>query len=142
MPARDSQPDALADTSVAVALVVVDHEHHVSTVKAIGERTVGLAGQAGFETYSVLTRLPPPLRRTPRAVHRLLAANFTSSYFPSAETLTRLLADLAGAGIAGGAVYDALVGAAAAEHGIRLVTRDKRAAATYRVLGIDFELLS
>ncbi len=142
MPTSDSQPGALADTSVAVALVVVDHEHHAATVKAIGKRTVGLAGHAAFETYSVLTRLPPPLRRTPRAVHQLLAANFTAAYFPGAETQNRLLADLAGAGIAGGAVYDALVGAAAAEPGIRLVTRDKRAAATYRLLDIDFELLS
>ncbi len=142
MPTSDRQPDALVDTSVAVALVVVDHEHHASTVKAIGERTVGLAGHAALETYSVLTRLPPPLRRTPRAVHRLLAANFTASYFPSAAILNRLLADLAGVGIAGGAVYDALVGTAAAEHGIRLVTRDKRAAATYRLLDIDFELFS
>ena len=45
-------------------------------------------------------------------------------------------------GIAGGAVYDALVAAAAAEHGITLATRDRRAADTYRVLDIDFELIS
>jgi predicted nucleic acid-binding protein len=43
-------------------------------------------------------------------------------------------------GIAGGAVYDALVAATAAEHGITLATRDRRAADTYRSLDIDFEL--
>ena len=45
-------------------------------------------------------------------------------------------------GIAGGAVYDALVAAAAAEHGITLATRDRRAADTYRALDIDFELFT
>ena len=44
-------------------------------------------------------------------------------------------------GIAGGAVYDTLVAAAAAEHGITLATRDRRAAETYRALDVDFELI-
>lgn len=44
--------------------------------------------------------------------------------------------------IVGGAVYDALVAATAAEHGISLATRDRKAAETYRVLEIDFELIS
>ena len=44
-------------------------------------------------------------------------------------------------GIAGGAVYDALVAATAAEHGITLATRDRRAAETYHDLDIDFELI-
>jgi len=39
-------------------------------------------------------------------------------------------------------VYDALVGAAAAEHRLVLVTRDRRALDTYRALGVDVELLS
>jgi hypothetical protein len=37
--------------------------------------------------------------------------------------------------IAGGAVYDALVGLAAAEHGVQLATRDARARATYEAVG-------
>jgi predicted nucleic acid-binding protein len=45
------------------------------------------------------------------------------------------------AGIAGGSVYDALVGATAIEHRIRLATRDQRALATYRALQVDFEVL-
>ena len=36
---------------------------------------------------------------------------------------------------------DALVAATAAEHGIALATRDRRAAVTYRTLDIDFELI-
>lgn len=39
-------------------------------------------------------------------------------------------------GIAGGAVYDALVALAAAEHGADLATRDNRARATYETVGV------
>ncbi|MFZ0215494.1 MAG: VapC toxin family PIN domain ribonuclease, partial [Candidatus Dormiibacterota bacterium] len=38
-------------------------------------------------------------------------------------------------GIAGGAVYDALVALAAAEHGVDLGTRDARARSTYEAIG-------
>ena len=141
MPTSDSVPQVLADASVAVALVVVDHDHHAETVAAIGDRGVGLAGHAAFETYSVLTRLPAPLRRTPSAVQRLLAARFPGTCFLSADGARECLAGLAGLGIAGGSVYDALVGAAAAEHGIRLATRDRRAVDVYRSLKVDFEIL-
>jgi predicted nucleic acid-binding protein len=46
------------------------------------------------------------------------------------------------AGIAGGSVYDALVGATAIEHRLKLATRDQRALVTYRALQVDVELLS
>ena len=45
------------------------------------------------------------------------------------------------AGLAGGAVYDGLVGAAAREHGLLLVSCDRRAEPTYRALGVSYELL-
>lgn len=141
MPTSGDRPQVLIDTSVAVALAVAGHEHHQATRKAIGGRSCGLAGHAAFETFSVLTRLPPPLRRTPAAVARLLANNFPGSRFLSAQGAQRLYAGLAGLGIAGGATYDALVAAAAAEHGLLLVTRDRRAAETFRALGADFELI-
>jgi predicted nucleic acid-binding protein len=140
MPTSDD-PQLLIDTSVAVALATAGHEHHQATRKAIGDRSCGLSGHAAFETFSVLTRLPPPNRRTPLAIARLLAHNFPHSRFLSARGAERLHARLAQLGIAGGAVYDALVAAAAAEHGITLATRDRRAAETYRVLDIGFELI-
>jgi predicted nucleic acid-binding protein len=43
---------------------------------------------------------------------------------------------LSGLGISGGAVYDALVALAAAEHGAELATRDARARATYETVGV------
>jgi predicted nucleic acid-binding protein len=141
MPASGDRPQLLVDTSAAVAIVTADHEHHRETRKAIGGRSCGLSGHAAFETFSVLTRLPPPNRRTPRAVARMLAHNFPGSWFLSAHGAARLQARLAPLGIAGGAVYDALVAAAAAEHGITLATRDRRAAQTYRALDVGFELI-
>jgi predicted nucleic acid-binding protein len=51
------------------------------------------------------------------------------------------LRDLAVRGVAGGAVYDALVGATAAEHGVPLVSRDARARAAYRTVGADVRTL-
>jgi predicted nucleic acid-binding protein len=142
MPISADPPQLLVDTSVAVALVTAGHEHHQATRKAVGGRSCGLSGHAAFETFSVLTRLPPPNRRAPAAVARLIAHDFPGSRFLSAEAAQSLHARLASLGIAGGAVYDALVAATAAEHGITLATRDRRSAEIYRALGVDFELIS
>jgi len=135
------EPDALVDTSIAVPLVVVDHEHHRTVVDAVQNRTLGLAGHAAFETFSILTRLPAPARRSPGAVARLITHNFPATRFLSDHAATKLLARLGPLGIAGGAVYDALVGAAAVQHELTLMTRDRRAADTYRRLNVKFELL-
>lgn len=142
MPIKGRDPDCLVDTSVAVALLVADHEHHESTFRALGGRRLGLSGHAAFETFSVLTRLPVPARRTPEVVTRLLANNFPESRYLSADGAAALLSRLAGEDVSGGAVYDALVGAAAAEHRLVLVTRDRRALDTYRAFGVAVELLS
>jgi predicted nucleic acid-binding protein len=137
-----AHPDLLVDTSVAVALVVADHERHDATFEALRSRRLGLAGHAAFESFSVLTRLPPPGRRTPATVARLLAKSFPLSRFLGAAATESLLDELDSLGVAGGAVYDALVGAAASEHGLRLATRDRRALETYRALGVEIELLA
>jgi len=142
MPASGSGPQLLVDTSVAVALTVADHDHHETTSRALGSRRLGLSGHAAFETFSVLTRLPPPARRTPSAVAHLLAVDFPHSRFLGAKAAAALLGDLHLLGIAGGAVYDALIGATASEHGLTLATRDRRALETYRVLEVSVEVLA
>ena len=59
----------------------------------------------------------------------------------SANGYAQLL-DVAGAEeIAGGAVYDALVAATAREARVTLLTLDRRAIATYRLLGADYRLV-
>ncbi len=142
MPASAEGPALLVDTSVAVALVVADHDHHAEVADALEGTALGLAGHAAFETFSVLTRLPPPSRRTAATVARLLAANFAQSRFLDADSTAALLAALPRLGVSGGAVYDALVGEAARTHGIALATRDRRAERTCRALGVDVELLA
>ena len=132
----------LVDTSVAVALLTMDHVAHDAVFDAIAGRRLGLAGHAAYETYSVLTRLPPPARRTPAAVGRLLTANFPHSRFLSPGRAAQLLVELADNGFAGGSVYDALVAAPAIEHALPLVSRDRRALSTYRDVGADVEFLS
>ncbi|MGH8997909.1 MAG: type II toxin-antitoxin system VapC family toxin [Acidimicrobiia bacterium] len=144
MPTSAETPRAelLVDTSVAVPVMVADHPHHESVVSQLGERRLGLAGHAAFETYSVMTRLPPPVRRTPAAVARLLASNFPATRYLSPGGADALYGRLAALGVAGGSVYDALVGAAASEHGVALATRDRRALDVYRALEVTVEFLS
>ncbi|HXD55879.1 MAG TPA: type II toxin-antitoxin system VapC family toxin [Solirubrobacteraceae bacterium] len=141
MPGSAEAPDLLVDTSAAVALAVIDHDHHPEARRRLAGRKLGLAGHAAFETFSVLTRLPPPARRTSAAVTRLLAANFPFSRFLGSAAADALLDELDVLGISGGAVYDALVGAVAREHGLGLATRDRRALEIYRALDVQVELL-
>jgi predicted nucleic acid-binding protein len=134
-------PDALVDTSVAIPLLVADHEARDLVRQAVGSRRLGLSGHAAFETYSLLTRLPPPARRSPSAVAKMLGRRFPASRHLDAAGADELHGRLASLGIAGGTVYDALVGAAAAQHGLTLITRDQRATATYRRLEVTVELI-
>jgi predicted nucleic acid-binding protein len=101
----------------------------------------GLAGHAWFETYSVLTRLPGTQRRSPGVIGKLLADAFPATRELDASATRALMEDLPRQGIAGGSVYDALVGAAARAAGLRLVTRDRRAKATYDALGVSVLLI-
>ena len=137
----DERQVALLDTSTAVALVVEDHDAHVATLDAVRGRRLGLAGHAWFETYSVLTRLPPGLRRSPADALRLLARNFPASGFLGEAEAADLGGDMARLGISGGAVYDALVGAAARQHRLPLVSADARARPVYEALGVEIELI-
>jgi len=135
----DQRPVALLDTSTAVALIIEDHEAHVATLDAVRGRRLGLAGHAWFETYSVLTRLPAGLRRSPADALHLLAHNFPASRFLGEAEAADLGAELAQLGISGGAVYDALVAAAARQHRLPLVSADERARAAYEALRVEIE---
>ena len=101
-----------------------------------------MSGHAAVELLSVLTRLPPPHRLSPAAAFRLVDTNFPESRFLSATDTKRLLGELAEVGLAGGALYDGLVGAVARQHKLLLITCDRRAEPTYRLLGVDYEMLS
>lgn len=123
------------DTSVAVPLLVQTHRAHAAVVRWWDDRDIALSGHALAETYSVLTRLPGDLRLAPADAARLLDERFSEPVLLGPETAGRLPAVLSRMGIVGGAVYDALVALAAAEHGADLATRDARARATYETVG-------
>ena len=135
------QPEILVDTSVAVALCVADHEGRAAALSIVDGMRIGRAGHAAFEAFSVLTRLPGLARRTPTAVGRLLAANFPYSRFLDEKAAAEGLGRLAGTGIAGGAVYDALVASAAAKHQVPLATRDTCALRTYRAFDVEVVII-
>ena len=52
-----------------------------------------------------------------------------------------LMTEIGEAGISGGAIFDALVAAAAREHGLVLATRDSRARSTYRALNVEVRFI-
>lgn len=131
----------LVDTSVAVPVCFAGHQAHRSTLQDLEGKALGLSGHAAFETFSVLTRLPAPARRTPSAVRRLIVANFPQSKFLGAGAAARMLDKLPELGVAGGSVYDALIAACAVEHALPLVTRDRRAADVYRSVGAELQIL-
>lgn len=129
------------DASVAVPLLVQTHLQHQAVVRWWNGRQIAISGHALAETYSVLTRLPGDLRLAPADAARLLSERFRKPLLVGAEVTVRLPQVLSGLGLAGGAVYDALVALAALEHGAVLATRDARAKATYELVGVRVVLV-
>ena len=124
------------DTSVAVPLLVRSHVDHAAVVRWWAGQDVVLSGRALAETYSVLTRLPGDARLAPADAARLLDTRFSPPLVLSASATRKLPGTLSRMGIAGGAVYDALVALAAREHHVALATRDARARGTYDAVGV------
>jgi predicted nucleic acid-binding protein len=112
------------DSSILVAALASWHENHDESRTAL-ERVMGPAGELVLpadvlvETYSVLTRLPSPHRLSPEDALRLLEENFADARTVAlaATDTWRLLRTLAAAAVAGGAVYDARIVAAAVKGG-------------------------
>ena len=132
-----------ADTSVLVASFASWHEHHDIAFAAIG-RVDALVAHCLLETYSVLTRLPAPHRMTPDVVASFLDQSFSSHavFALPAPEQQKLIGTCVKQGLAGGAVYDALIAATCTHAGLKLLTLDSRARQTYAVLGADHELLA
>ena len=129
------------DTSVVVAGFASWHEGHgpAAAVLARGPR---VPAHVLVETYSVLTRLPPPHRAPADIVIAFLAQRFRQAPLTLAPRAWQRLLDQAGErGVTGGAVYDALVAATARHAGATLLTRDRRAVAVYEKMGVAYELV-
>lgn len=127
------------DSSVVIASFASWHERHAAAAKVLA-RKPRLVAHAALETYSVLTRLPPPHRAQGGLVARFLRDRFAEPLLGlPQERYQSLIATLAEGQILGGQVYDALIGLTAAEHGAALVSFDQRAALIYETVGARVE---
>lgn len=133
--------DILLDTSAAVALLHDTNPEHETALAITRDLARGLAGHALFETYSVMTRLPGQARIERRLAWRLIERAFPASVTLPSDIALTAVATLSEAGIAGGAIYDGLVGLAAKAAGVPLLSCDRRAMGTYAALGIDVRLI-
>ena len=130
------------DSSVIVAAFATWHEHH-ELARAAVERGVRVIDHCAVESYSVLTRLPPPHRAPPNVVQEFLRLQFPEVYLRlSAKAHRRFVLGLADKDIVGGAVYEALVAATAAdEHQAILLSCDRRALLTYERCGARYQFI-
>ena len=129
------------DTSVALPLMLLSHPMHDAVVAQVGDRAVALSGHAEVETLSVLTRLPGDARVEAATAAQMLTSGLARALSPDADHAATSALRIAGLGVTGGAVYDALVALAALDAGATLLTRDARALPTYGRVGVDVELI-
>ncbi|MEZ0367033.1 PIN domain-containing protein [Mycobacterium sp. pUA109] len=127
------------DTSVAVPLLVANHQHHAEVAAWARGRTLCLSGHSLAETYAVLTRLPGDARVSAPDAVQLIDDNFVQPLVLSARAARSSHRECASKGVTGGATYDALVALAAREHDVPLATRDARARSTYEAVGVVVE---
>ncbi len=129
------------DTSVVVAGFASWHEGHQPAAAALA-RKPRVPAHVLVEAYSVLTRLPPPHRAPAELVATFLAERFPEAPLAlPARAYPELVEASARAGLAGGAIYDALVAATARHAGATLLTRDLRARFVYERMKVRYELV-
>jgi predicted nucleic acid-binding protein len=131
-----------ADTSLVIAAFASWHESHEAARRAL-DGGLRLIEHCALETYSVLTRLPPPHRTSGEVVRDFLTARFPEPWLRMNEQAYRdFILGLPDRGVTGGAAYDALVAATAAGCDAELVTCDRRALPVYERYGLRARLLS
>ncbi len=130
-----------ADTSVVIAAFASWHENHEAARRAL-DGGLRLVEHCALETYSVLTRLPPPHRTSGEVVRDFLTARFPQPFLRLSEAAYKdFILGLPDRGVTGGAAYDALVAATAAGCDAELVTCDRRALPVYERYGVRTQLL-
>jgi predicted nucleic acid-binding protein len=129
------------DSSIAIAALLSDHTAFQAASEALTTCTTTI-GHVAAETYSVLTRLPPPHRTDAATAAEALARRLPRTHVTlQASGYQGAPARLAEAGVSGGATYDGLIALTALEHNLELLSRDQRAARTYQALGARFRLI-
>ncbi len=135
---RDSS--TTCDTSVLIAAFDPNSPGHLECNRAL-ERVSVLPAHAMLEAYSVLTRLPGELRYPPAAVAQVFQVLDRKIVQLPGELYLSLVTSFAEGNRPGGAIYDGQIAATAKHFGLRLLSRDRRAARTYELVGADYELI-
>ncbi len=112
---------ALIDTSVLVAGMLTLHTHHSRALPMLasaknGQLDAVVSAHSLAETYSTLTRMPPPLRISPQHAWLAIKSNVLSVmtvFALTANDYRDLIEHLAQNNIAGGVTYDAVIAWAA-----------------------------
>ena len=131
-----------ADTSLVVAAFASWHQGHDGARRAL-DGGLHLIEHCALETYSVLTRLPPPHRAPGDIVRDFLAARFPDPLLRlSASQYRVFVLGLPERRVVGGAAYDALVAATAIANDAELITCDRRAIPVYERFGVRSRLLA
>jgi predicted nucleic acid-binding protein len=125
-----------ADTSVVVAAFASWHEFHQRARDAL-DGGLQMIDHCALETYSVLTRLPPPHRCAAAVVRDFLRARFAKPFLRlDGRAYRNFVLALPEHAVTGGGAYDALVAATAVAHAASLITCDRRAAPVYESYGV------
>ncbi len=129
------------DTSVVVAGFASWHAGHRSALAALA-RKPRVPAHVLLETYSVLTRLPPPHRAPAGVVVGFLRDRFGEAPLTlPPRAYLELAVTMAAVGLTGGAIYDALIAACVRNAEATLLTRDQRALPVYERVGVRYELV-
>ena len=112
-----------------IAAVCSWHEHHEAAANEIENRLAArakmiVAAPALIEAYAVLTRLPPPHRLSTQTALTLLESNFVrmgTVIALNAKAYQTLLLSAPKNNVAGGRMYDAVIGACAEQANASMV---------------------
>jgi len=117
---------AFLDTSVLVATFIGDHEHHEASMELFlrhGKTEVCCGAQSLAEVYASLTGMPGKYRAGPDEAMLFLGnirERLTIVALTDKEYFKTIEASVA-AGVAGGGIYDALLGACALKAGAETI---------------------
>lgn len=131
------------DSSVLIAALAPWHVAHDAARSALVAADRRLIAHVAFECVSALSRMPRGHRISPDVVLRALQNDFPPAWLSlDAVGMHEALTGAVAGGVRGGALYDALVGATAREHGVRLISADRRASRAYQAMDVDVTYVS
>lgn len=131
------------DSSVLIAAIAPWHVAHAPARDALAGSDSRLVAHVAYESSSALSRMPAGHRIAAARVFEALDLNFPERWLTLDGARARsALQQAVGAGVRGGALYDALIAATVQDNGARLLTADRRATSTYEAMGTQTELLA